>query len=111
MGHVLSNAKGWAKMIAKSNEIDPNDRMLTVHEVAYLLHVHQVTVRRWEKNGALPSYHVGPNGSVRFKRKDILDLVNMASHSPFKEAKLSNNKIKNVNLEDSVGPRPENISI
>ena len=47
------------------------DRMLTVNEVAYLLHVHHSTVRRWEKMGQLRSYRFGPRSVIRFKRQDI----------------------------------------
>lgn len=47
------------------------ERMLTVNEVAHLLHVHPNTVRRWQKQGVLKSYRVGLKGSIRFQREDI----------------------------------------
>lgn len=55
------------------------DRMLTVNEVAHLLHVHPSTVRRWEQQGRLKSHRLGPKGNIRFKREDITNFVNSAS--------------------------------
>lgn len=49
----------------------PLNRMLTVAEVAYALHVHPTTVRKWEKLGQLKSYRLGARGNVRFKSEDI----------------------------------------
>lgn len=60
---------------------EPIDRLLTVEEVAYLLHVHHSTVRRWEKSGAIQSYRVGPKGAVRFKTKEISEFVDKAANS------------------------------
>jgi excisionase family DNA binding protein len=67
-------------MYTKKPENGPIDRLLTVHEVAYLLHVHHSTVRRWEKNGAIQSYRVGPKGALRFKSKEISEFVDKAAH-------------------------------
>jgi|WetSurMetagenome_2_1015567.scaffolds.fasta_scaffold111740_2 excisionase family DNA binding protein len=67
-------------MVIKIPENDHLDRMLTVQEVAFLLHVHHSTVRRWEKSGALPSYRVGPKGAVRFKNKDVSEFVDKSFH-------------------------------
>jgi excisionase family DNA binding protein len=51
------------------------DRMLTVNEVAHLLHVHPTTVRRWEKRGELKSHRLGLKGTIRFKREEVLSFV------------------------------------
>lgn len=53
------------------------DRMLTLNEVAYLLHVHPSTVRRWEKNGQLRSYRLGPKSVIRFKKEDVSAFVSL----------------------------------
>ena len=45
--------------------------MLTVKEVARMLHIHENTVRRWSGRGILKSYRIGPRGDRRFKRADI----------------------------------------
>ena len=54
-------------------------KMLTVNEVADLLHVHTTTIRRWEKKGKLRSYRLGPKSSIRFKREDIIEFIECAS--------------------------------
>ncbi len=52
-----------------------NGRMLTVKEVADLLNVHPLTIRRWEKKGHLKSYRIGPKGVIRFNREDLSDFI------------------------------------
>lgn len=47
------------------------DDMLTVREVARLLHVHPNTLRRWSNNGRLKSYRINPRGDRRFRREEI----------------------------------------
>jgi len=47
------------------------DNMLTVREVARLLHVHPNTLRRWSNNGRIRAYRITPRGDRRFKREEI----------------------------------------
>ena len=54
-------------------------RMLTVNEVAHLLHLHPTTVRRWEKQGQLKSYRLGPKGVIRFKREDVSNFIDLTN--------------------------------
>ena len=54
--------------MASSDEIAP---MLTVREVARLLHIHSNTVRRWSDRGILSACHITPRGDRRFRREDI----------------------------------------
>ncbi len=54
------------------------DKMLTVNEVAYLLHVHPSTVRRWEKQGQLESYRLGSKSLIRFKGEDVCNFIGLA---------------------------------
>ena len=49
----------------------PSTRMLTVSEVADLLHLHPNTVRFWSKIGVLKSYRIGKRRDYRFKQDDI----------------------------------------
>jgi two-component system sensor histidine kinase/response regulator len=60
----------------------PLNRMLTVAEVAYALHVHPTTVRKWEKLGQLKSYRLGVRGNVRFKAEDISLFADSTSNLP-----------------------------
>jgi len=54
--------------MASSNEMGP---MLTVREVARLLHIHGNTVRRWSDQGRIRVYRITPRGDRRFRREDI----------------------------------------
>ncbi len=63
-------------MQAESHKNALPKRMLSVKEVASILSVHPSTVRRWEREGLLKAYRVGPRGSLRFAEADILDFVN-----------------------------------
>ncbi len=47
------------------------DDMLTVREVARLLHVHPNTLRRWSNNGRIKAYRITSRGDRRFKREEI----------------------------------------
>ena len=46
-------------------------RMLTVSEVAHLLHVHPNTVRLWSKIGVLKAYRIGKRRDYRFNLADV----------------------------------------
>ena len=45
--------------------------MLTIREVARLLHVHPNTLRRWSNNGTIRAYRITSRGDRRFKREEI----------------------------------------
>lgn len=50
------------------NQIGP---MLTVREVARLLHIHSNTVRRWSDRGLIKAHRITHRGDRRFKMEDI----------------------------------------
>jgi len=54
--------------MAHYDEIMP---MLTVKDVARLLHIHVNTARRWSDQGILKSYRITRRGDRRFKQEDI----------------------------------------
>ena len=45
--------------------------MLTVKEVARLLHIHPNTLRRWSNKGRIRAYRITPRGDRRFRREEI----------------------------------------
>ncbi len=49
----------------------PMRPMLTVREVADLLHIHANTVRRWSDQGVLRAYRIARRGDRRFKHEDV----------------------------------------
>ena len=52
-----------------------NANLLTVGQVARLLHMHPNTVRRWSNKGILESYRIGDRGDRRFKKEDVDQLL------------------------------------
>jgi len=49
--------------------------MLTVQEVARLLHIHPNTLRRWSNRGLIKAYRITPRGDRRFRREEILEFL------------------------------------
>ena len=47
------------------------DELLTVREVARLLHVHPNTLRRWSSSGRIKAYRITSRGDRRFKREEV----------------------------------------
>jgi excisionase family DNA binding protein len=51
-----------------NKEMEP---MMTIKEVANLLHVHANTIRRWSDRGLIKSYQINRRGDRRFRNEDI----------------------------------------
>ena len=52
-----------------------NAKLLTVGQVAKLLHIHPNTVRRWSDNDILKSHRICDRGDRRFKKEDVDQLL------------------------------------
>jgi excisionase family DNA binding protein len=65
-----------------SDEIKP---MLTVKDVALLLHIHVNTARRWSDQGIIKSYRITRRGDRRFRREDILHYLAEFNESGIEE--------------------------
>jgi len=46
--------------------------LLTVGQVARLLHIHPNTVRRWSNKGILEAYRITKRGDRRFRKEDVV---------------------------------------
>jgi len=49
--------------------------MLTVQEVARLLHIHPNTLRRWSNRGLIKAYRITPRGDRRYQREEIIGFL------------------------------------
>jgi excisionase family DNA binding protein len=57
--------------------------LLTVREVAELLRVSPLTIKRWGKRGKLPAIRINSRGDRRYRKESVLWLLGIAP----KEAK------------------------
>jgi len=67
-----------------NDEIKP---MLTVKDVASLLHIHVNTARRWSDLGILKAFRITRRGDRRFRQEDIVRFL--AEYNDFNENKTS----------------------
>ena len=64
--------KSMAK-IRKSKEIP---ELLTLKEACEILKCHPNTLRQWDKKGILPAIRIGIKKVMRYRKEDILKLLN-----------------------------------
>ena len=69
-----------------NNYVEP---MLTVREVAELLHIHSNTVRRWSDRGIIKAYRITNRGDRRFRREDITTFLTELNNHGGDEKKAS----------------------
>ncbi len=72
-------------------------RMLTVTEVADLLHVHPNTIRLWCDEGMIQSYRIGTRGDRRFRSEDIDNFL-----STWQKERIGESTVLIVDDEDEV---------
>ena len=61
----------------KRIKLDELPDLLTVREVAELLRVSPLTIKRWGKRGKLPAIHINSRGDRRYKKEAVLWLLGM----------------------------------
>lgn len=59
--------------------------VLTVKDVADMLHIHVNTARRWSDQGIIKSYRITRRGDRRFRREDILHYLAEFNESTLEE--------------------------
>jgi len=56
-------------------KLDDLPDLLTVKEVASILRLSPLTIKRWGKAGKLPAIRINSRGDRRYLKKDILKLL------------------------------------
>lgn len=62
--------------------IDNLPDLLTVREVASILRVSPLTIKRWGKRGKLPAIRINSRGDRRYKKEAILWLLGIQQKVP-----------------------------
>ncbi|OGH10649.1 MAG: hypothetical protein A2857_01850 [Candidatus Levybacteria bacterium RIFCSPHIGHO2_01_FULL_36_15] len=62
-------------MANQNVSIDNLPDLLTVREVAQLLRVSPLTIKRWGKRGKLPAIRINSRGDRRYKKEAVLYLL------------------------------------
>jgi len=63
----------------KSLRLEDLPDLLTVREVAQLLRVSPLTIKRWGKRGKLPAIRINSRGDRRYRKEAVLWLIGMQS--------------------------------
>ena len=66
-------------MINQTLSIDKLPDLLTVKEVAQILRVSPLTIKRWGKRGKLPAIRINSRGDRRYKKEAVLWLLGIQS--------------------------------
>lgn len=74
---VASTTNDKTKDDEEEEEIDINNMpdLLTVREVADLLRVSTLTIKRWVKRGKLSAIRINTRGDLRFKKESVMWLL------------------------------------
>ncbi len=75
--------------------------MLTIKDVARLLHIHVNTARRWSDQGILKSYRITRRGDRRFRQEDIARFL--AEYNDFNTKKETDHQISPGGDTDKTG--------
>ncbi len=64
-------------MANQTLSIDNLPDLLTVKEVAQILRVSVLTIKRWGKRGKLPAIRINSRGDRRYKKEAVLYMLGM----------------------------------
>ena len=67
--------------------------MLTVQDVARLLHIHVNTARRWSDQGILKAYRITRRGDRRYRQEDIARFL-----SEYNDFNMNKSSVRNTNM-------------
>ncbi len=65
----------------KKVKLDSLPDLLTVREVADVLRVSPLTIKRWGKRGKLPAIRINSRGDRRYKKEAVLWLLGMQGNT------------------------------
>ena len=73
LGHIMRSMSNSLK----SNRVSLNDLpdLLTIREVAEILRVSPLTIKRWGKKGKLPAIRINSRGDRRYKKEVVNRLL------------------------------------
>jgi len=63
--------------------LDDLPDLLTIREVADLLRVSPLTVKRWGKKGKLPAIRINSRGDRRYRKEVVLQLLGVEKEKEF----------------------------
>lgn len=69
------------RMAQQNISIENLPDLLTVREVAELLRVSPLTIKRWGKRGKLPAIRINSRGDRRYKKEAVLYLLGIQQKS------------------------------
>ena len=72
---TTSNDKPLSQEAKPKMSLDNLPDLLTVREVADLLRVSPLTIKRWGKRGKLPAIRINTRGDRRYKKEAVLWLL------------------------------------
>jgi excisionase family DNA binding protein len=73
---MVANGRLKATMAATKTKIEEIPELLTLKEACEMLKVHPNTLRTWDKKGVLPAIRIGTKRVRRYKKEDILKMLN-----------------------------------
>lgn len=66
-------------MTSKTLSLDELPELLTIEEVANLLRVSKITLKRWGKSGKLPAIRINSRGDRRYKKEEVMRFLGIKS--------------------------------